>query len=538
MTSASQIDALLRWCAQTGLWIDPRLELRSVASDDIELASEPDQSLSSSLAVFAREVIDTRTVVARIPKSAVLSIRTSALSEFLTTDDYSHPDVNIPLSLALLGEIALGESSQWWGYIQSLPRDVVPIALLWLSDGGEDGAEARKWVQGTQVAALLEGQYSDTLSSLRDYFDVCVRPLIQNELKVDVTLAQFHYAYSLVSSRAFHVDAYHTIALVPIADAFNHVEEHNVHLESDYHVCATCGSLTECTHDTAPSNSSQDHRAPPATVSPIDDSCEMASNTLITPGQEVFNTYDSGLTNAKLLCQYGFLLDANENDVISWSMKDLEELAPMSDSMVAVWAQTMMSVRGDTPFSEPESDMVYHPSKKTSSLAWTDETLDDASESRTRDAPHQLLCVSADGAVSYHLWTYLVLAHSYSPEDSPLAFDVVQLYITAVADAHLRIESSLHEDRDEMQEAPELGDPGVLRILAQVTRGMIRLCQKKIQNMHLSHLSMSEWGVILDSTPAQRKRTKVAITYALNERSILETCLEGWRDFEQSLAVF
>lgn len=66
MTSASQIDILLRWCAQIGIWIDSRLELRSVTSDDSEpmegAEAATGQRSSSSLAVFAREVIDTRTV--------------------------------------------------------------------------------------------------------------------------------------------------------------------------------------------------------------------------------------------------------------------------------------------------------------------------------------------------------------------------------------------------------------------------------------------------------------------------------------------
>lgn len=34
-----------------------------------------------------------------------------------------------------------------------------------------------------------------------------------------LTLTDFHHAFSLVSSRAFHVDAYHKVAMIPIADA-------------------------------------------------------------------------------------------------------------------------------------------------------------------------------------------------------------------------------------------------------------------------------------------------------------------------------
>lgn len=45
------------------------------------------------------------------------------------------------------------------------------------------------------------------------------------------SFAGFLHSYSLVSSRSFLVDAYHALAMVPIADAFNHTAENHVHLE-------------------------------------------------------------------------------------------------------------------------------------------------------------------------------------------------------------------------------------------------------------------------------------------------------------------
>lgn len=80
---------------------------------------------------------------------------------------------------------------------------------------------------------------------------------------VTPTVEGFLHAYSLVSSRAFLVDAYHGLSMVPIADAlvffrvsvpdnfskwcafcrFNHVNENHVHLEVTasriyFYVCA------------------------------------------------------------------------------------------------------------------------------------------------------------------------------------------------------------------------------------------------------------------------------------------------------------
>jgi N-lysine methyltransferase SETD6 len=57
----------------------------------------------------------------------------------------------------------------------------------------------------------------------RYYFNI-VAPLL-SKLEPDIhwclnpTLDGFYRAYSLVSSRAFLVDAYHCLAMVPIADA-------------------------------------------------------------------------------------------------------------------------------------------------------------------------------------------------------------------------------------------------------------------------------------------------------------------------------
>lgn len=50
----------------------------------------------------------------------------------------------------------------------------------------------------------------------------------------------------------------------------------------------------------------------------------MVTDITIQPYEEVFNTYDSGLSNAQLLCHYGFLLEGNSNDAVIW--KDIGEI--------------------------------------------------------------------------------------------------------------------------------------------------------------------------------------------------------------------
>lgn len=55
---------------------------------------------------------------------------------------------------------------------------------------------------------------------VRDYYFGIAVPLIHSwDADQEVTWGGFQHAYSLVSSRAFLVDAYHGLAMVPIADA-------------------------------------------------------------------------------------------------------------------------------------------------------------------------------------------------------------------------------------------------------------------------------------------------------------------------------
>ncbi|KAG1781040.1 hypothetical protein EV702DRAFT_1193880 [Suillus placidus] len=156
-------------------------------------------------------------------------------------------------------------------------------------------------------------------------------------LGVEPSLPGFCHAYSLVSSRAFLVDAYHGLAMVPVADAFNHTNENHVHMEkrgrgprdtvvllthSDFDVCAECGSLAECNHDheTHPAVPSRGACSLPGACKPDMaleiDTLDMCSVKPILPHSEVFNTYGS-LSNAELISRYGFTLPENEHDIVS-----------------------------------------------------------------------------------------------------------------------------------------------------------------------------------------------------------------------------
>jgi hypothetical protein len=63
--------------------------------------------------------------VTLVPKSTLLSVRTSSLAPHIPTTMLFSSDATsgMLLALVLLHELLLGEQGSWWGYLQSLPRE-------------------------------------------------------------------------------------------------------------------------------------------------------------------------------------------------------------------------------------------------------------------------------------------------------------------------------------------------------------------------------------------------------------------------------
>ncbi|KAG1741063.1 hypothetical protein EDB19DRAFT_732191 [Suillus lakei] len=396
---SSRVEILLTWCNENGIQIDPRLQVQE-SRDHQELADRTESSCSSSsrdrgIGVYSLEdLIDCSCSLVRIPKATILSAKSCFLSQDITSAPYGHA-AHLALALALYGEILRGQDSKWFGYLQSLPRETVDIAIFWgvkdvinfrscvcssrgrtvpsqsaIGDDADnvgaacssaefperapslqylDGKRARMWLSCTGAEKELDGLTDE----IHQYYVSVVEPTLHaafgrlrqseaehnvnmvsrggiprldeysNELNsVELSLPGFCHAYSLVSSRAFLVDAYHGLAMVPIADAFNHTNENHVHMESDFDVCTECGSLAECDHDreTLPAVPSRGACSLAGVYKPDlaleIDTLDMCSVRPILPHSEVFNTYGS-LSNAELISRYGFTLPENERDVVS-----------------------------------------------------------------------------------------------------------------------------------------------------------------------------------------------------------------------------
>ncbi|KAF8870888.1 hypothetical protein BD779DRAFT_1578487 [Infundibulicybe gibba] len=105
MSIPSKISALLLWSKDNGISIDPRLRIVSSETAGVSVYSG-DISIPSDIAVV------------QIPKNAVLSARSCTLSHLLPATSYGH-------------DAQLGSLSRWFGYLQSLPDEIVDIPLFW-----------------------------------------------------------------------------------------------------------------------------------------------------------------------------------------------------------------------------------------------------------------------------------------------------------------------------------------------------------------------------------------------------------------------
>lgn len=160
-TAHGSLYVLLEWLANEDVTLSPKLQITPAGSDD-----DPTDA-AGGLGVVASESLDCLDeVLAAIPKTALLSKRTSPLAEhdrFHPFCDAVHgsghpqPDVLI-LATVLACELPAASESRWHGYLQSLPgAGTLDLPAFW------PDSTARRWLRGTDVEALLQTQGSDSV---------------------------------------------------------------------------------------------------------------------------------------------------------------------------------------------------------------------------------------------------------------------------------------------------------------------------------------------------------------------------------------
>ncbi|KAJ3827615.1 hypothetical protein F5880DRAFT_1474234 [Lentinula raphanica] len=502
-----KIAALLSWCTSKGIEIDPRIH---IAPDATGLAVysgaaliEPSQT-SEDIIIYIHDpqLISplTHALVVKIPPKAVLSVKSCSASRIIESRPYGL-DAQLALSLALLVEIQRGTSSPWYGYLQSFPDSMVDLPIFWdLEIEGrslQDGLEALGWLKGTEVQKLLSGTDGTPLiESIRNYFDEIVIPTTARCSIAKPTFHQFAWAYSLVSSRAFLVDAYHGLSMVPIADAFNHTYDHHVHLEA---ICPECGSLQQCLHDRdaeLPLISKASNDAPVE----VDHTYDMVSNTAIPAYSEIFNTYGETLSNAQLLTQYGFTLDVNENDRIMWGF---DELVHLLEAEVSSASRPRKSVG----FTWDELEAAF------------DKSI--LSESELIFEPFDTaFCINCEGRVSWQLW--LVVTSHVCAQVVGSADEIFDL-------SHKLAQCQIQKENEEEEVNSRSSDSGSLA--RPIATTIVNLCQQRKDRLGAG-TDEEHLGNLIDELESSQPRTKSALLQVITELSILNSCASAWQEGE------
>jgi hypothetical protein len=129
-----------------------------------------------------------------------------------------------------------------------------------------------------------------------------------------------------------------------------------------------------------------------------ENTCEMVANAAIAPGSEIFNTYGPKLTNAELLVRYGFMLDANDNDILTWTVEEIWDAA--GATLDYFRPRRWDDYPGYGACMEILRDWEYD-------AGWADsELVIDTERSENRNPVY----MTADGVLSHRLWLAIALA--------------------------------------------------------------------------------------------------------------------------------
>ncbi|KAG0669202.1 hypothetical protein C6P42_004523, partial [Pichia californica] len=227
-----------------------------------DLLTVKKSTISSGVGVFAKKTQipvpteddeEESNLLLRVHKSMVLSAQTSTISNLL----YEHELTGMyGLVLSFIYEKQLGNKSPWFNYINSINyKDskgnyILPLCLYSEND--------KKILKGTEIEFMDGLNFID----LKNHFEKSCKfaekiskfisiPKCLNLNLNNNDIKEFAAITMAVVSRAFEIDNYIELGLVPGADLFNHDAkgEENVHFVTFGDVCHYCGKADGCWHD-------------------------------------------------------------------------------------------------------------------------------------------------------------------------------------------------------------------------------------------------------------------------------------------------
>jgi len=263
-------------------------------------------------------------------------------------------------------------------------------------------------------------------------------------------------------------------------------------------VCTSCGSLSECPHD----GESHEEVSPPA------------------PGAD---TADPENTNAELLVRYGFMLDANDNDILTWTTEEIWDAA----------GAALADLRPRRWDNDPGYDACMEILRNWQNDAgWADSGLVIDTES---DENRNRLYMTADGVLSHKLWLAIALA-ALPRQDAMIDVAFTRQLIERVAWVQTQMEQgqtrARNEGSDEDDDAYKALDRLIRTIRALCARRLDRISRLNVEQQDDRGLGLHSAvvGKHIDDLDAAQQKTHLAVTLALGEISIVESCVAVWDD--------
>jgi hypothetical protein len=300
-------------------------------------------------------------------------------------------------------------------------------------------------------------------------------------------LSAFLHAFSLITTRAFLIDLYHTVALVPFADLLNHSSEPHTSLASDDFVCHICGSLPRCTHDILDTEGGVMRLAhlPDSEVARLRseaDTVDMRADRAVEEGDEVFNSYGA-MGDARLLVEWGFVAEDFAGEGLTWNPEDMGADEKVREMWIKIldrgrYLEAMLPVAQNGEAGHIESR-----------VAEEDQDEDGLVGPPAGGRP-RVLNLSQAGQSSINLWAFALLVGmgetcaELSPED------IETNIIDSVREVNDRW-AALPQEDDGSDEATFRQSP-ISPIGLQTARIIRNLLQTRLEGMHLSNLAIDK----------------------------------------------
>lgn len=236
-------------------------------------------------------------------------------------------------------------------------------------------------------------------------------------------------------------------------------------------------------------------------------SCRVSASTW-----RCFDQVDSHGICDRYSSQYGFILEANENDILTWDMEQVLDLITVHDVPRVLLSWKRLCEEDWTSISR--SSFLY---------------LVDAEASRGHS-----LALNGDGKISHPLWIIVAL-FSLDQTDSAFseeASEPMLSHLRSLLDTQCCIERHLETEGAGGRTDGCSYDFAVLKKLEQVCQLIIRLCADRESKTGVAGFpaTVPDVGEYFDALPDSRPRTKLALSVVLSELSVLNKCEATWSE--------